>query len=161
MTNTVSEQQSTEEARRACEILLPPSHVLTVSTCCALLLCLLAGVLWRGRGRNDSLAWVTHVSESGHRLLIPLFCIGKCGDLRAYRCGGRMLFYDRNQRQVQLGPQLFIAVELHTPTDITGKRLPEIEESNSEDATRSTVSRNAMCCAADREQSFSAILVAD
>lgn len=73
-------------------------------------------MLWLGHEcYGESLAWVTHVSESGHRLLLPLYASMDSGDLLFYRCGNRMLVYDSKRRQVELGPSLFSLVEDQHP----------------------------------------------
>lgn len=69
-------------------------------------LCFLVGVLWYAD--RKSLGWVTHVSESGHRLLLPMFEGTRTSELRYYTCGYRVLVFDFMRRQVQTGPMFEI-----------------------------------------------------
>ena len=55
------------------------------------------------------LAWVTQVSESGHRLLVPMSELHRAGNLFVFSAGGdRRLVYDAKARRVLLAPMLTV-----------------------------------------------------
>lgn len=62
-------------------------------------------------GGDFGLGWLTHVSESGHRLLLPLQSYAKDSTLVSFFCGQHQFVYDRRRREIQLGPSFAVSIE--------------------------------------------------